>query len=71
MSHEKCKRFVGFVLYIHSNGIQDTILCENSYEKDENDENILTKVIHFYQIIELFKDENCENLRDKPKLIFF
>ena len=68
VNHEKCKRFNAFVLYIHTHGIADHILCKNSYEKNENDE--ITKVIHFHQIIELFKDQNCENLKNKPKLIF-
>ena len=71
VNHEKCKSFDAFVLYIHTHGIQDTILCKNSYEKDENNKNILTKQIHFHQIIELFKGKNCEYLKHKPKIIFF
>ena len=69
VNHEKCKSIDAFVLYIHTHGIADHILCKNSYEKNENDE--ITKVIHFHQIIELFKDQNCENLKNKPKIIFF
>ena len=71
VNHEKCKSFDAFVLYIHTHGIADHILCKNSYEKNENDEIIITKIINFHQIIELFKDENCKNLINKPKLIFF
>ena len=59
VENENCKSFDAFVLYIHSHGISDSILCSNN------------KVIRFYQIIELFQDEICGNLLDKPKLIFF
>ena len=59
VNHEKCKSFDAFVLYIHSHGITDSILCSNN------------KTVKFYEIIELFQDEICENLLNKPKIIFF
>ena len=72
VNHEKCKSFDAFVLYIHSHGLQDTILCKNSFDKNENDENVVNKkVIHFNQIIGLFSDQKCEYLKNKPKIIFF
>ena len=71
VNNKKCKSFDAFVLYINTHGIHDTILCKNSYEKNEKDEIVITKTIHFHEIIELFKDENCEYLLDKPKLIIF
>ena len=58
VKHEKCKSFDGFVLYIHTHGIQDTILCKNSNK------------IPFHRIKELFKDEKCQYLKNKPKIIF-
>ena len=59
VNQERCKSFDAFVLYIHSHGIADSILCSNN------------KAIKFYEIIELFQDDICENLLEKPKLIFF
>ena len=67
---KKCKSFDAFIVYIHSHGIKNTILCKNSYERNEQNESVFRRVIHFDKIIELFKDENCENLKNKPKLIF-
>ena len=58
VNHEKCKSFDAFVLYIHSHGIQDTILCKNNNR------------IHFNQITQLFSDKKCQNLISKPKIIF-
>ena len=40
-------------------------------EKDEKDEKVLIKIVYFHEIVKLFKDENCEYLKDKPKLIIF
>ena len=71
VNDEKCKLFDAFVLYIHTHGIADHILCKNSYEQDEKNKTKVTKVIHFHEIIKMFKDENCENLLNKPKIIFF
>ena len=71
VDHENCRSFDAFVLYIHTHGILDHILCKNSFEKSENGEYIITKAIHFHEIIALFKNENCENLKNKPKLLFF
>ena len=59
VNREKCKLFDAFVLYIYSHGIADSILCSNN------------KTIKFYEIIEIFQDEICENLSNKPKIIFF
>ena len=56
---DECKDHNAFILYIFSHGIKDGILCSNN------------ELIHFYQIIELFKDQNCGNLKDKLKFIFF
>ena len=67
----ECKSYDAFVLYIHTHGFGDSILCKNSYVKDEANEVLLTNIIHFHQIIEIFKNENCENLLHRPKLIFF
>ena len=71
VNDKECKLYGAFVLYIHTHGIADKILCTNSYEKNEKNEYVLAKAIHFYEIIELFEDENCEHLLNKPKLIFF
>ena len=70
VDNQKCNLYDAFVLYIHIHGIEDTILCKNSYQRNQH-EIVLTNVIHFEQIVELFKDENCQLLRNKPKLIFF
>ena len=59
VNNEKYKFFDAFVLYIYTHGIADKILCKNS------------EYIHHQQIIELFSDENCLNLTNKPKLLFF
>ena len=59
VNKDQCKSYDAFVLYIHTHGIEDTIWCSNN------------KRIDFYKIIEIFKDENCEYLIDKPKIIFF
>ena len=56
---EECKEHDAFVLYIYTHGIQDTILCSNN------------RTLHFHEIIHLFRDENCQYLRNEPKLIFF
>lgn len=56
---EQCKEHDAFVLYIHTHGVQDTILCSNN------------RTLHFHEILNLFRDENCEYLTNKPKLIFF
>ena len=48
-----------FVLYIHSHGIADLILCSNN------------KTVRFYEIIQEFNNEICKNLINKPKIIFF
>ena len=40
-----------FVLYIHSHGIADLILCSNN------------KTVRFYEIIQEFNDEICKNLK--------
>ena len=71
VNDEKTKPFDAFVLYIHSHAILDRILCKNSYERNQLNQVVLTRKIHFYQIIKLFKDENCEYLIDKPKIIIF
>ena len=78
VDNEKSKSYDTFI-YTHE--IQDTILCKNSYEKDEKDEKddekdekdekVLIKIVYFHEIVKLFKDENCEYLKDKPKLIIF
>ena len=47
---EKCEKYDAFVLYIHTHGVADTILCNNSCIKIENNETTLTNVIHFNQI---------------------
>ena len=59
VNNENSKSNDAFVLYIHTHGIADSILCSNN------------KMIKFYEIIGLFQDEICENLINKPKLIFF
>ena len=59
ISDDECKDHDAFILYIFSHGVEDSILCSNN------------KLIHFSQIIELFKNQNCENLKDKLKFIFF
>ena len=59
VNREECKSYDAFTLYIHTHGIDDTILCKNNNR------------IHFYQIVEIFKDENCEALKNKPKIIIF
>ena len=68
---EKCEKYDAFVLYIHTHGVADTILCNNSCIKIENNETTLTNVIHFNQITEIFKNDNYVHLINKPKLIFF
>lgn len=45
--------------YIHTDGIGHSILYKNN------------KKIYFNQIIQLFKDQNCEHLINKPKFICF
>ena len=59
VNNEKCKSLDALVLYIHSHGIKDTILCKNNNR------------IHFNQITELFSDKKCQHLINKPKIIFF
>ena len=58
VNHEKCKSIDAFVLYIHSRGIADLILCSNN------------KTVR-YEIIQEFNNEICKNLINKPKIIFF
>ena len=59
VNNENSKSYDAFVLYIHTHGIADSILCSNN------------ELIKFYEIIGLFQDEICENFINKPKLIFF
>lgn len=59
INKDQCKPYDAFVLYIHSHGIQDTILCKNN------------QIIQFYQIIQIFKDDNSENWKNKPKMMVF
>ena len=56
---EECKNHDAFVLYIHTHGIGETIISSNGMRIRTND------------IIKLFANENCPNLVNKPKILFF
>lgn len=71
VTKEECELYDAFILYIHTHGIADTILCKNSFERNKNGQSVLTKCIHFHQIINIFKDDNCEALKNKPKIVIF
>ena len=58
INKEECSSYDAFVLYISSHGKRDEILCKNN------------QTIYFHQITKCFKDKNCENFVNKPKIIF-